>query len=412
MSRLPAQGLLSQFDGEQLLHDLDTLGQIGFRPGGGLQRMAYGPADLEARRWVEAEMEALGLHTHVDAAGNVIGIYAGDEDLPAIAVGSHTDTVPDGGKYDGALGVLAALACVRTLIEAEERLRHPIMVIDFAGEEATTAASPTGSLSLIGRLSADLLDKPAWHGHSTRHLLEESGFAPDAMVANQPPIPVAAFLELHIEQGEQLDASATAIGIVEGIVGIRRYFVTFHGRANHAGTTDMHRRQDALVAAAPFITDVREVAVRHGIVGTVGRLTVQPGAPNVIPGLVDLDLEIRGLDNAVLDQAETELQQLAETGGATFAYGLRKEPVLADDRLMSAIAAGCEQLELSSIRMPSGAGHDAMNMAYLCPFGMLFVPSVDGISHAPDEYTRPEACVNGARVLMATLLQIDASLQS
>jgi N-carbamoyl-L-amino-acid hydrolase len=402
--------LPAAFDGEQLLADLDVLGAIGLHPGAGLQRMAYGAADLVGRSWVLALMQALGMDAAIDAAGNVVGRYAGHADLPAIALGSHTDSVPGGGKFDGALGVLAALACIRTLYAAGERLRHPLLVIDFAAEEATTSASPTGSLSFVGALDAAALDGPAWQGASTRALLEQNGFNITAMVANQPPEPIAAFLELHIEQGDHLAAHGVPIGVVEGIVGIRRYYVTFIGQANHAGTTSMARRRDALVMAAPFISAVRAAAIRHGIVATIGHLDVHPGAPNVIPGRVALDLEIRGMDNAVLDGAEGELAALAAAGGGVFARGNRKEPAPAAPPLMAAIERACQMLALDYVTMPSGAGHDAMNMAAICPYAMIFVPSQEGISHAPEEFTHAHDCVNGGRVLFATLLDLDETL--
>ncbi len=196
--------LAAAFDGEQLLADLDTLGAIGWKPGAGLQRMAYSDADLEARRWVLAQMQALGMQAWFDPAGNVIALLPGREELPALAIGSHTDSVPGGGKFDGALGVLAGLACVRTLRSQGVQLRHPLLVIDFAAEEATTSASPTGSLSFIGGLTEALLDGPAWDGRSTAALLASQGFDVAAMVANRPPLSIAAFLEVHIEQGERL----------------------------------------------------------------------------------------------------------------------------------------------------------------------------------------------------------------
>lgn len=402
--------LAAAFDGEQLLADLDALAAIGWVPGAGLQRMAYSDADLEARGWVLAQMQALGMQAGLDAAGNVIGLLPGREDLPALAVGSHTDSVPGGGKFDGALGVLAGLACVRTLRSQGVQLRHPLLVIDFAAEEATTSASPTGSLSWTGGLTQALLEGPAWNGRSTAALLAERGFDVAAMVANRPSMPIAAFLEVHIEQGERLAAAGIPIGVVEGIVGIRRYFVHFEGQANHAGTTGMARRRDALVMAAPFILAVRDAAVAHNIVGTVGRIEVHPNAPNVIPGRVVLDVEIRWLDEAVLDRVEEVLLTEAARCGGTLRRGHRKEPVLADPRLMAAIERGCEALGLRTLRMPSGAGHDAMNLAAICPYAMIFVPSQQGISHAPEEWTEPHDCINAGRALLAALLEVDALL--
>ncbi|MCS6825037.1 MAG: M20 family metallo-hydrolase [Caldilinea sp.] len=408
---LPAidvRSLVASFDGEQLLADLDALGAIGWKPGAGLQRLAYGDADLEARRWVLTQMQALGMQAWIDPAGNVIGHLPGSEPLPALAIGSHTDSVPGGGKFDGALGVLAGLACVRTLRSQDVQLRHPLLLIDFAAEEATTSASPTGSLSFVGGLTQTALDGPSWDGRSTVALLTDHGFNIAAMIANRPPMPIAAFLELHIEQGDRLASAGVPIGIVEGIVGIRRYYVHFQGQANHAGTTDMKRRRDALVMAAPFILAVREAAMTHGIVGTVGRIEVHPNTPNVIPGRVMLDVEIRGLDDAVLDRVEAILAVEAARCGGTLHPGHRKEPVLADPKLMEAIERGCEALGLRTMRMPSGAGHDAMNLAAICPYAMLFAPSEQGVSHAPDEWTQPHDCINAARALLAAVLEVDA----
>jgi N-carbamoyl-L-amino-acid hydrolase len=402
--------LLAAFDGEQLMADLETLGAIGRERGGGLQRMAYSEADLAARRWVLAQMQALGMGATLDAAGNVVGYLPGSEARPALALGSHTDSVPGGGMFDGALGVLAALACVRTLRNEGVKLRHPLLLLDFAAEEATTAASPLGSLSFTGHLTAGALDGPAWHGGSTNELLAACGFDSAALIANHPPLPLAAFLELHIEQGDQLLAPRTPIGVVEGIVGIRRYYVTFEGQANHAGTTRMARRRDALVAAAPFITTVRDVAVAHGIVGTIGRIDVQPGAPNVIPGRVVLDVEIRDMANSTLDRAEAALHDAAAVSGAQMVHGHRKEPTPADPRLMAAIQRACARLDLPQRTLPSGAGHDAMNLAAICPYAMIFVPSEGGVSHAPDEFTPAAECIAGGRVLLATLLDLDEGL--
>ncbi|GIV69249.1 MAG: Zn-dependent hydrolase [Caldilinea sp.] len=406
------RSLVAAFDGEQLLAELDALGAIGWKPGAGLQRMAYSDPDLEARRWVLAQMQALGMQAWIDPAGNVIGYLPGGEALPALAIGSHTDSVPGGGKFDGALGVLAGLACVRTLRSQDVQLRHPLLLIDFAAEEATTSASPTGSLSFVGGLTQTALDGPGWDGRSTAALLADRGFDVAAMIANRPPMPIAAFLELHIEQGERLASAGVPIGVVEGIVGIRRYYVHFQGQANHAGTTDMARRRDALVMAAPFILAVRDAAVAHGIVGTVGRIEVHPNAPNVVPGRVTLDVEIRGLDDAVLDRVETILAAEAARCEGRLHFGHRKEPVLADPNLMAAIERGCKALGLRTMRLPSGAGHDAMNLAAICPYAMIFAPSEQGVSHAPEEWTQPHDCINAGRALLAALLEVDAMLDA
>jgi N-carbamoyl-L-amino-acid hydrolase len=400
-------------DGKRLLHDLETLARFGVGPSGGINRMAYSKADQEARAWVGAQMREIGLIVHTDQAGNSIGVYPGQvPHLPSIAVGSHTDTVPEGGRYDGALGVVAALACVRALQEDGIRLRHPVEVINFAAEEATMGGT-LGSQAMAGLLDQTVLDRRAWDDRPVADHLRAAGLDPVAIVeARRPSGSLAAFLELHVEQGGTLEAAGVTMGVVEGIVGIRRYTVIFEGYANHAGTTPMAARQDALVMAAPFILAVRDTAVARGIVGTIGTLRLQPGAPNVIPGRVDLDVEIRGLHEDILDDAAADLAQQAQQAGAEFRPISSKPPVKSDPRLLEALTAACEELGLPYQRMPSGAGHDAMCIASIAPQAMLFVPSRGGVSHSPDEYTDPESCVDGARVLLTALLKLDAGLDA
>ncbi|MBK8049898.1 MAG: M20 family metallo-hydrolase [Anaerolineales bacterium] len=398
-------------DGDFLLSQLNHLGNIGLEPGRGLHRLAFSPDELRAPLDCGTN-DGFGACTTVDAAGNVIGHRPGATRCLRLWLGLHTDSVPGGGKYDGGLGVLAALACVRTLREEGIELRHPLLVIDFAAEEATIGPSPMGSLSMAGLLTEEMFEQPAWNGTSTRTLIESAALNVSEIVSNRPPCDLAAFLELHIEQGDHLDTEGIEIGVVSGIVGIRRYFVTFTGQANHAGTTSMARRRDALVAAAPFITAVHDVASAHGIVGTIGYLQVYPGASNVIPGRVEIDLETRALDSEVLDLVEEELARLATAGGASFVPGVAIAPCPADPEIMATITTVGQALGLSLCTMPSGAGHDAMNMATLCPYGMIFVPSIGGVSHSPDERTADGDCVNGARMLLATLLKLDHDLDA
>lgn len=399
-------------DGEQLLQDLETLAQFGADPGPGLDRVAFSPADQAAREWVEAQLRSVGMTVRRDAAGNSSGTYPGqDSGRAPIALGSHTDTVPQGGRYDGALGVLAALACVRALYAAGVQLRHPLEVINFVAEEATMSGATLGSLAMAGMLNPAVVEQPAWDGLLVGEHLRAAGIDPAAITqAQRPQGSLAAYLELHIEQGGSLASAKIPIGIVEGIVGIRRYDLRFEGFANHAGTTPMQNRQDALVMAAPFILRVREVALKRQIVGTVGALAVYPGAPNVIPGRVELQIELRGLREAVLDEAEADLARLAEEAGGRFSRRSKKNGVDSDPRLVEVLVAACHSLEVPYRRMPSGAGHDAMCMAALAPQAMLFVPSQGGISHAPDEYTKAEDCVLGAKVMLAALLELDAKL--
>jgi len=400
----------------QFLQDLTDLAKIGRQPDGAVHRVAYSPADLDARQWINARLRQLGLEPAQDAAGNTSAIYSssidtGREDLPPIAIGSHSDTVPMGGAYDGALGVVAALAVIEALHTADLRLRHPLELINFAAEEATMAGGTTGSQAMTGVFDMAILDKNAWDGRPVRAHLLDAGLSPEQVDNAERAVgSMAAFVELHIEQSNRLEQANVPIAIVDGFVGIRRYAVRFSGTANHAGTTPMAGRDDALIHAAPLIHFVRDVAVELGIVGTIGDFNVHPGAANVIPERVEMTVEIRGLDDTILDQAEEIIRDEAEKRGGAFEPIVLKEVVPTAEPIRRAVAAACAKLGLETLIMPSGAGHDAMNMERLCPQGIFFVPSRAGISHSKDEYTSPEECLNGARVYLETVLALDELL--
>ncbi len=398
---------------KQFLSDLEALRQIGLQPDGAVHRVGYSQADGEAREWLMGRLRELDLEPTTDAAGNSFAVYPGKKELPYIGIGSHSDTVPYGGAYDGALGVVAALAVIEALHTAGVRLNHPLEWINFAAEEATMSGGTTGSQAITGIFDMVVLEKAAWDGRTVREHIVGAGLEPDQITtAARPKGSYAAFLELHIEQSDRLEKANLPIAIVDGFVGIRRYAVGFDGTANHAGTTPMGVREDALVASAPMIRFVRDLAVELGIVGTIGDFKVYPGAPNVIPERVEMIVEIRGLDSAVLDQAESIIAKEAQKLGGRFDPVVEKPPVTADAVVVQAITAGCETLGLPTLTMASGAGHDAMNMALICPQGMFFVPSKDGISHSKDEYTSSEDCLNGARVMLETVIELDKRLLS
>ena len=269
-----------------------------------------------------------------------------------------------------------------------------------------------GSRAMAGTLAPDVVNHRAWDSRTVADHLRDAGLDPDRVTAARRTDGPAAFLELHIEQGRRLETQRKPIGVVEGIAGIRRYEVTVNGYANHAGTTLMQDRQDALVMAAPYILQVKAVAEQHGIVGTVGKMDILPGSPNVIPGQVIINLEIRGLDEGVLDLAERQLEAEAGKLQAAFVQTSNKPSVDSDPLLVQALVAACEDNGYAYARMASGAGHDAMCMADLAPQAMLFVPSRNGVSHSPDEYTPPADCVAGAQVLGTALLHLDGMLDS
>lgn len=397
---------------QQFLADFEALRQIGLQSNGAVHRVAYSSADLAGRQWLKTRLRELDLTPVDDAAGNTTAVYDGSEPaLPPIGIGSHTDTVPLGGAYDGALGVVAALAIIEALHTAQVHLRHPVELINFAAEEATMAGGTTGSQAMTGLFNLQTLDKQAWDGQPVRDHLQAAGLVPDQIAtAKRPPNSLAAFLELHIEQGKQLEATGKHIAIIDSFVGIRRYAVRFTGQANHAGTTPMAERRDALVMATPMVQFINEMAVELGIVGTIGRFHVSPGAPNVIPEQVDMIVEIRASNSTVLDQARDLIEQQAKKLGGQTEMIVEKPPVQADSLIQKGVAQACTKLGLTTLEMSSGAGHDAMNMGVLCPTGIFFVPSQNGISHSKDEFTTAEDCLNGARVFLEAIMTIDLLL--
>lgn len=399
-------------DKKRLLFEIDEVGKIGLGEDGGYYREAFCQADLDARTLVESFMRQAGMDVVRDKACNSIGTYPGkDPSLPPITIGSHTDTVPCGGNFDGVLGVLSGIAVVRTLNAQNIQLNHPIEIINFSGEEAIAPGGTFGSRVMTGAFHQTLLEQTVYNGQRFLDLLQNAGVDVEKMQSiERKKGEVAAYIELHIEQGGILDEEKIPVGVVDGIVGFRRYRLVFRGKSNHAGTTPMHRRDDALVKAARFVLAVKEAAEKYGIVGTVGELDVRPGAPNVIPGAVEITFEIRGLVDTDLDKAQAELKSLSNELDASFDEYSHKPPVLSDKTLLTALEAGCKDADLAYKIMPSGAGHDANLMARICPVAMLFVPNKDGISHAKEEYSSPEACAAGANALLAGILNLDKNI--
>lgn len=400
-------------NGPRLLSLLEDLARFGATPDGGVQRLAYSEEDRRARDWVAERMQGAGLEVIIDPAGNLVGRRPGSEDLPPILLGSHIDTVPHGGAYDGSVGSMAALEVAWTLEDQGLETRHPLEVAIFQNEEGGLV----GSEAMAGTLEAAALSRVSQSGRTLREGIAFLGGDPDRLVeASRPPGSIAAYLELHIEQGAVLEEAGVDIGVVEGIVGIVWWDVTVEGFANHAGTTPMDRRRDALLAAARFVDAVNRVAtsVPGRQVATVGRIEAEPGAPNVIPGRVTLSLEIRDLDGAKIETLfegmRAEAGRIAEATGISFAFEdqeLGIEPAPTDERLRTAVERSASSLGLSHRRMPSGAGHDAQSLAPLGPIGMIFIPSIGGVSHSPEELSRSEDVVRGADVLLRTVLEID-----
>ncbi len=400
-------------NGDRIMGHINALAEFGKNPQGGVSRVAYSDADKQGREHVLGLLRDAKLDVSIDAAGNLIGKRPGSASgLKPLLIGSHVDTVPEGGNYDGVVGSMGAIEVAQTLAEKNVSLRHPLEVVIFQNEEGGLI----GSRAMDGELTERELDLVSRSGKTIREGIKFIGGEPAKLAdVRRKKGDIAAYLELHIEQGAILDTEKIKIGVVEGIVGINWWDVTIEGFANHAGTTAMNNRQDALLAAAKFIEAVNRVvtSVPGRQVGTVGRINALPGAPNVIPGKVVLSLELRDLDaakiNSLYEKIRTEAQQIATASRTKFDF---KEinvniPAPTDTRIRSLISEAARELGLSTKLMPSGAGHDAQDMAQLGPVGMIFVPSVGGISHSPREFSHPEDIANGANVLLHTLLKLD-----
>jgi N-carbamoyl-L-amino-acid hydrolase len=400
-------------NGKRIMDHIFALAEFGKNPQGGVSRVAYSDADKQGREYVLGLMREAKLDVSIDAAGNLIGRRPGTASgLAPLLLGSHVDTVPEGGNYDGVVGSMGAIEVVHTLADNNVTTRHPLEVVIFQNEEGGLI----GSRAMDGELTEKELDLTSRSGKTIREGIKFIGGDPSKLAGvSRKKGDIAAYLELHIEQGNILDTEKIKIGVVEGIVGINWWDVTIEGFANHAGTTAMNNRQDALLAAAKFIEAVNRIvtSMPGRQVGTVGRINAFPGAPNVIPGKVVLSLELRDLDGAkikiLFDKIYAEAQEIATKSKTKFDF---KEinvniPAPTDPRIRSLISESARELGLSTKLMPSGAGHDAQDMARLGPVGMIFVPSVGGISHSPREFSHPEDIANGANVLLHTLLKLD-----
>jgi len=387
-------------------------------------RRAFDNQFAQGRGWLKEEFKAAGLSVEVDAGGNLIGRTPGTgRGLGALVAGSHSDTVPAGGRFDGMLGLLAALEAAQSIREQQVSLVHPLEVVDFLAEEPSDfGISCIGSRSWAGVLAASDLERSLPSHVTLASAIESAGGSAERLgKAIRSQDSVSAYVELHIEQGLVLAERKAEIGVVTAIVGIRRHEVTVEGRADHAGTTPMSLRRDALVGAAGFIRAVDELARLQPsqspyLVATVGKLSVEPNAINAVPGSVRMILEARSTDETALLQFEHELWRRTE--GELDDRGLRLTrsllsqtlPTACSPLIQSTIEEASMAAGFNSTRLPSGAGHDGVFVARIAPMGMIFVPCREGRSHTPEEWAEPGDCANGARVLAETLILLDKSL--
>lgn len=386
----------------------------------GMNRFAYTEEEREALHWLKAEFGALGLAVREDAVGNVFARYEGSEaGLKPILAGSHIDTVRNGGKYDGALGVLSLLEILRRFREEGILLRHPLDLVICKGEEGTRfGATLLGSAAMTGRLTEDDLQRRDQDGISLKEAMAAHGYDPSAFPsATLKPGSIAAYLELHIEQARVLETEQLPIGIVTGIAGPLWLEVTVSGEAGHAGATPMRIRHDPMPAAAELLLETERIAKKfQDTVATTGQIKAIPGSTNVIPASVTFTIDVRDVDIQDRDEAEARIREAARhisrERGVTIELNdlSRIAPVTCSEVIMAVLEEAAAGLELKYRRMPSGAGHDAMNLAKLCPIGMLFVPSRNGLSHRPDEYTSPEDGIAGTDVLLQAIRLLDERL--
>ncbi len=407
---------------DRLWATLEKLSEFGKNPEGGVSRVGFTEADLAGRAYVMGLMREAGLEVRVDPAGNIFGKRAGSANLPILLFGSHIDSVPHGGNYDGDVGSLGALETIRALNEAKVTTRHPLEMVVWTNEEGGRFYSGLfGSSSAAGILPSDISERKDDNGEKLSDWLTRMGgdasHIGDSRIATGT---FAGYLELHIEQGAVLDEAKIPIGVVQGIVGISLRICTALGFGNHAGTTPMNKRQDALATASRAVLAVREeVRAETGRqVGTVGWMKIEPGASNVIPGKVTFPVELRDLDKEKIDRIATKILKRFEAIGKEENVQISctapdlHAPALTASAFQDAIRTSARGLGLATLDLPSGAGHDAQNVARFAPVGMIFVPSRGGISHSPLEYTSPSDAANGAEVLYRTLLKLDAQLDA
>jgi len=413
-NNLISQERIIKVNNDRLYKNLIRLSEFGINSNKGNDRVAYSDHDISARKYLINYLKEIGTHVNIDYAGNIIALRKGlKNNLKPISFGSHIDAVPNGGHYDGDVGVISSIEVLEVLNENKMYTDHPLELIIFSNEEGAIF----GSRAIAGKIDNKTLDFITSSGYTIREGLKRIGGNPDKvfeLARNKDD--VHAFLELHIEQGNILNSNKIDIGIVEGIVGLKWWDVIISGFANHAGTTPMDARQDAMIAAAKFILKVNQVvnSFEGSQVGTVGRISAYPGAPNVIPGKVVLSLELRDLSKEKIELLYKKIKDqskfIAKQTKTSFQFkqlDATAEPALTDLRIQKVIKAVSDKFSYSSKVMPSGAGHDAQDMALITPTGMIFVPSVDGISHSPEEYSTPESIAKGANVLLNSILKID-----
>ena len=404
-----------RINSDRMLTAFNHLAAIGATPDGGVHRPTFSQAHLAARKWFREEIARSGIEFRTDGAGNYSAFLPCNlADAPTLLLGSHLDSVPNGGRFDGALGVTAALEVLKTINENMVKLKVNLEAIDFTDEEGTLVGL-LGSAALTGHLDPELLQNPRGGRENLLAGLQRAGLSDDSLMsAARPRDSISGYLELHIEQGKRLERSGINIGVVSAIVGISSYCLSFIGRADHAGSTTMQDRHDAALGASAFTLSARELVMKDFLncVMNIGDMNFSPGAFNIVPAQVDVSLEFRAPNETDFDKLDSALLALAQTEAIHFGLELKADfrgrhtPTPMSDVVQRAFIESCDVLGLTHTSLVSGAGHDGQSFAGICPMGMIFVPSVDGASHSPREFTKWEDCVNGANVLLQTVLRL------
>ena len=399
---------------DRIIDLFENLKKFGVNENQGNDRVAYSDFEIQARDYISKKLEKTGAKVYTDFAGNLIAHYnPNNSKLKPILFGSHVDAVPNGGHYDGTAGVINAIEVLQTVYTKNISLNHPLEVIVFSNEEGGLF----GSKALAGKINQQTLDVVTISGYTNAEGIERLGGNADRIYEVKRNMgDIHAFIEMHIEQGNNLYSSNTDIGIVEGIVGLKWWDVTVNGSTNHAGTTPMNQRQDAMIAASKFVLMVNETvnSYKGSQVGTVGRISAEPGVPNVIPGTVNLSLELRDLSSKKISMIYDKIlentkiiEQETKTKFSFSPIDATGYPALMDRRIINLISEVSDDLGYTSMLMPSGAGHDSQTMALIAPTAMIFAPSKDGISHSPKEYTNFEMLEKTTNVMLNTILKID-----
>ncbi|HVC21978.1 MAG TPA: Zn-dependent hydrolase [Candidatus Dormibacteraeota bacterium] len=404
-------------DQDRLWEQLMALAEFREVDQPGFTRRAFSVPYQESRAWVIKRMEEVGLAVRIDSVGNLLGEMPGAEpDLSRIVIGSHTDTVAGGGRFDGMVGVIGSIEVARLLGEEGARLRHPLVVADFLGEEPNRfGLSCVGSRAVSGQLTDAQLTRPDLEGSTLSSALRIAGAQPQALAsARWTPDQFHCFLELHIEQGRRLEQAGSQLGVVAAIAGIHRGVITWTGRPDHAGTTDMAERRDALTAAAEGVLLVESLARESGLgVGTVGQIEITPGAGNVIPGTAIASLELRSADAGWLVDAHQALAMgLMELASrrqldVQVDWVSAEAPTPCHPGMRRVISEAIEGIGHRPLELTSGASHDAAHAAHVCPMGMIFIPSQDGRSHCPEEWSQPQDVALGVAALLEAVIRLD-----